>query len=108
LLDSVQAITDASYFDWPILPEAPSSLDVHLASGSARLNWEVHGDDGTGIVVERRNRNGEAWTKLSELPAGSKSFTDPQSTASGQLAYRVYALNKAGRSAYSNIARVTP
>ena len=108
LLDSVQAITDASYFDWPILPEAPSSLDVHLASGSARLNWEVHGDVVTGIVVERRTRNGEAWTKLSELPAGSKSFTDPQAAASGQLGYRVYALNKAGRSAYSNIARVTP
>ncbi len=54
LLDSVQAIVDADYFDWPVLPEAPSSLEVKMASGSAQLTWEPHGGDTTAMAVERR------------------------------------------------------
>ena len=50
LLDSVQAIVDADYFDWPVLPEAPSSLEVKVASefrpahlGTARRRYDGHG-----------------------------------------------------------------
>jgi hypothetical protein len=106
LLDSVQAIVDESYFDWPLLPEAPSSLEVEAAGGSATLTWETHGTDVAGLVIERRSRNGEVWSKLAEVAAGIRRYTDPQVPGSGQPAYRVYALNDAGRSAYSNIARV--
>src|SRR6267378_3002415 len=40
--DSIMAITDESYFDWPVLPEAPSSLNVSLAGNAAKLTWQVH------------------------------------------------------------------
>ncbi len=106
--DTIQAIADATYFDWPILPETPSSLDVHAASGSVRLTWKPHGGDITGVVLERRNRNGEAWMKLADLPADKSEYADLQPPATGQVSYRVYALNKSGRSAYSNIARLKP
>ncbi len=28
--DSIMAVTDESYFDWPVLPEAPSSLNLSV------------------------------------------------------------------------------
>src|SRR5882724_3597591 len=49
LKDSIIAVTDESYFDWPVLPEAPSSLnvslcrqycEVDLASAWWRHNWD--------------------------------------------------------------------
>jgi len=50
--DSILAVTDESYFDWPVLPEAPSSLnvslcrqycEVDLASAWWRHNWDRGG-----------------------------------------------------------------
>lgn len=108
LLDSVQAIMDESYFDWPVLPEAPSSLDVKMSGSSVTLTWEAHGADVTGVVIERRGADGTNWSKLSELAASAKQYTDSRVPTSGQAAYRVYAVNKAGRSAYSNIVRLKP
>jgi len=43
--DSIQAITDADYFDWPVLPEAPSSLNGTVAGNTVKLSWQVHGGD---------------------------------------------------------------
>jgi hypothetical protein len=43
LKDSVMAIADESYFDWSLLPEAPSSLTVALRGNSAKLSWSLHG-----------------------------------------------------------------
>ena len=106
--DTIQAIADTAYFDWPILPETPSSLDAHDGGGAVRLTWETHGGEMTGVVVERRNRNGEAWAKLAELPADKTEYTDPKPPATAQVSYRVYALNKSSRSAYSNVARLKP
>ena len=34
LKDSIMAIADENYFDWPVLPEAPSSLNVSVAGGA--------------------------------------------------------------------------
>ncbi len=45
LKDSVMAIADESYFDWPLLPEAPSSLTVALRRNSAKLSWSLHGGE---------------------------------------------------------------
>ena len=30
--DSIMAVADADYFDWPVLPEAPSSLNISIAA----------------------------------------------------------------------------
>jgi hypothetical protein len=106
LLDSVQAIVDASYFDWPDLPEAPSSLTIEKVGVSARLTWEPHGGNSTFMVVERRMEDHGAWSRVAQLPAAANQYTDSQSAAGQAVSYRVRAVSDAGESAYSNIARL--
>src|SRR4029079_16370124 len=43
--DSILAITDESYFDWPVLPEAPSSLNVSAAGNTLKLTWQGQGGE---------------------------------------------------------------
>src|SRR6201993_4404701 len=80
--DSIMAVTDESYFDWPVLPEAPSSLNLSVTGNTAKLAWEVHGDNQTGIVVERwMGDNGagaekEIWTRIAKLPPTATEYTD--------------------------------
>jgi len=107
--DSVMAIADESYFDWPVLPEAPSSLNVSGTGNAAKLTWEVHGGGSTGIVVERRNdsKGGAAlWEKVTQLSATAVEYTDPSYRSGLSISYRVRAVNNEGTSAYSNIARL--
>ncbi len=102
--DSILAIADENYFDWPILPEAPSSLVLAASGGAAQLRWENHGGNPTGILVERRLEGGH-WDQLAKLPGGSGDYTDSTVTPGQNVAYRVRAIDDAGQSAYSNIVR---
>jgi hypothetical protein len=106
--DSVMAIADETYFDWPALPEAPSGLNVSSLGGSAKLSWEMHAGDPTGIVVERRIGSSGKWERIGKLAADSKEYTDSGLSGGQVTCYRVRALNTAGESAYSNIVRVRP
>jgi hypothetical protein len=110
--DSIMAVTDESYFDWPVLPEAPSSLDVMLVGGAAKLTWQVHGGNTTGIVVERQKEgvgaHKAAWERIANLGAASTEYSDSPLKKEDRTAYRVRAINKEGESAYSNVARVLP
>ncbi len=99
--DSVLAIADASYFDWSVLPEAPSSLRAQPGAGGVRLTWEVHGGNPTQAAVERRIAEG-SWERIKTVPAATTEFTDSQA-GRGEVFYRVRALNDAGESAYSNV-----
>ncbi len=107
--DGVMAITDESYFDWPVLPEAPSSLNVSLAGNAAKLSWQVHGGDSTGIIVERQLGDGlqtrGQWARIKQLPATATEYADP-GLKKQPYGYRVRAVNANGESAYSNIARI--
>jgi hypothetical protein len=106
--DSVMAITDENYFDWPVLPEAPSSLDVVHAGGGVRLTWQVHGGDRTGIGVERRTEDDGTrgpWVRIARLGPHVSEYTDSERKNRQRAAYRVRAVNAEGESAYSNIAR---
>ena len=107
--DGIMAIADAGYFDWPVLPEAPSSLNVVTTGTAAKLTWEVHGGDPTGVVVERQVEEVAGtkakWTQLAKLSANATEYTDSSLKKGQHAAYRVRAINDAGRSAYSNIAR---
>jgi hypothetical protein len=49
--DSIMAIADADYFDWPILPEAPSSLYAKLVGRAVKLSWQVHGGAPKHLVI---------------------------------------------------------
>jgi hypothetical protein len=106
--DSMMAVADADYFDWPVLPEAPSSMTAAASDKGVRLTWEVHGGDPEHIVIERRNdltARGR-WQRIAELPASAIEYTDPP--IKGQKAsYRVRATNANGESATSNIVRVS-
>jgi hypothetical protein len=105
LRDSVFAIVDASYFDWSVLPEAPSGLVVTRSGGAVHLQWESHGEGNEKIVVKRRIGNsGRPWTRITSEAAGS-AFDDRSAPASALLCYRVRAVNSAGESAFSNIVR---
>jgi hypothetical protein len=108
LKDSVMAITDESYFDWPLLPEAPSSLTVALRGNSAKLSWSLHGGEPKGVVVERRVESlagdGSRWERIAKLENTATEYTDSGVAKGRQAAYRVRAYNDAGESAYSNIA----
>ena len=105
LRDSVMAIADADYFDWPVLPEAPSSVKAKAAGGAATLTWEVHGGGPQGVIVERRTEDRGAWAVIVRLPASSRHYTDPGPIAPA-VSYRVRTFNSDGLSAYSNIVRL--
>jgi hypothetical protein len=74
-----------------------------------KLDWEVHGDSRTGIVVERRiDETGsakEAWNRIAKLPSTATEYSDSSLKKGERFAYRVRASNGDGESAYSNIAR---
>ena len=107
--DSIMAVTDESYFDWPVLPEAPSSLNLLITGNTVKLDWEVHGGGPTGIVVERKMDEAgggkETWNRIAKLPATATKYNDPGLKKGERFAYRVRAINGDGESAYSNIVR---
>ena len=109
--DSVMAIADENYFDWPVLPEAPSSLNIDVAGGSARLTWQLHGGNPTGMVVERRSEDNPGrpgnWEAIANLGLIT-SYNDVRDGKGHHVAYRVRAVNPDGKSAYSNIAHLQP
>jgi hypothetical protein len=107
--DSIMAIADADYFDWPVLPEAPSSLNAALAGTDVRLSWEVRGGDPQHIVVERREdpiAGCGSWQRIAELPASAVDYTDSRLKKGQLVSYRVRATNSDGMSASSNVARI--
>ena len=106
--DSVMAIADADYFDWPVLPEAPSSLTAMASGNAVKLAWQVHRGNPEHIVLERRydGTGGRLWQRVAELPASATSYTDAQVSKSQRVSYRVLATNSNGESASSNIVRV--
>ena len=108
--DSIMAIADADYFDWPVLPEAPSSLIVASAGNVVKLSWQVHGGDPQHIVVERREESSSArgsWQRIAELAPSAVDYSDSRVKKGQEVAYRVRATNAGGESASSNIVRIT-
>jgi hypothetical protein len=105
--DSIMAIADESYFDWAVLPEAPSGLSASIAGNSVKLAWEVHEGNPARVHVERRLGNRGSWDRIASQAVSNSSYTDTAVPAGQTICYRVRAANQGGESAYSNIARVT-
>ena len=102
--DSALAIADASYFDWPVLPEAPSSITAELSGANVELHWELH-EGASKVAIERRLGANGKWERISMQAAGTR-FSDARPPTSSVVSYRVRAINEAGESAYSNVIRV--
>jgi len=105
--DSVLAVADESYFDWDVLPEAPSSLNATSAGDRVKLTWEVHGGSPSRIVVERRSGDSAGWDRIAKLSAGASAYIDTPAAKGKRLSYRVRAANDAGESAYSNVVSLS-
>jgi hypothetical protein len=104
--DSILAIADANYCDWPILPEAPSGLHASARAAGISLRWELHSGDPVKVAIERRAGNAGKWERIATETLGA-SFIDSAAPAGATLCYRVRAINNAGESAFSNVVRVT-
>lgn len=100
--DSVMSIADRDYFDWAVLPEAPSSLSAEPSESGVRLTWEDHGGHTIGVVVERSIRRG-SWQPIAKLPPRASHYDDASAPAITAASYRVRAINNSGKSAYSNV-----
>ena len=105
LRDSIMAIADEDYFDWPVLPETPSSLLAAAEGNNIRLRWQMHGSDATNAIVERRAGDTGQWSRIAKQPAARAEYSDTGAPA-GTVCYRVRAANSNGESAYSNIVRI--
>jgi hypothetical protein len=105
--DSILAIADAGYFDWPVLPEAPSGLSADVSGTNVTLRWQMHQGNPSKVAVERRQGNTGAWQRIA-TEAARTEFQDTNAAQSSVVCYRVRAINDAGESAYSNIVRVSP
>lgn len=97
------AIADEQYFDWPLLPEAPSSLRAEIDGVRVDLSWQAHaGAD--GVLLERRAGMESKWEPIRKLPGRTTVYRE-QAPSARPLSYRVRAYSTAGVSAYSNIVR---
>jgi len=106
LRDTVLAVTNDDYMDWPVLPEAPSSLAAVVSEGSVRLRWEAHGSDTRNVIIERRIGQTGQWTRIATQPVGTPEYVDTSTSVGGTVCYRARAMGANGESAYSNIVRV--
>ncbi|MBV8475616.1 MAG: hypothetical protein JOZ36_03035 [Acidobacteria bacterium] len=108
--DSIMAITNEDYFDWPVLPETPSSLQVSSAGTRMHLTWQVHGGGPEQIIVERQiaapPERRSNWSQIAKLKPAVTEFIDANIKQGQPMGYRVRAINSYGSSAYSNIVRI--
>jgi hypothetical protein len=104
--DSILAIADESYFDWPTLPEAPSSLRAVRKDNAIVLSWQPHNGNPLTAIVERRLKDGQEWQTLITQSASKSEYSDSNANSGGIISYRVRLANSSGRSAYSNVVRI--
>jgi hypothetical protein len=102
--DSIMAVVDATYFDWPVLPETPSGLNASRDGSAVALKWVLHGDS-PNTAVERRAGSTGPWQRIA-TPGPVSAFTDSGAPLGALVCYRVRAINANGESAFSNIVRV--
>ena len=94
-------------------PPAPTNLVVSdNGNGTLTLTWHAPDDDGvTGYQILRRRPNeGESTLLVHVVDTGSTdtTWTDGDVTMGTRHVYRVKAINDAGLSQMSNLARATP
>jgi hypothetical protein len=84
-------------------PSAPTNLTASVISSSQiNLSWQDNATNETGYKVERKTGTTGSWAEVTNLSAGSTSYTNTSLTDGTQYYYRIYAYNNAGGSGYSN------
>ncbi len=101
LKDSVMAVADASYLNWPELPEVPGELRAIREGPEIKLGWKSYG--GATPVEMQRSIDDGPWQTVSHTAPGVNRFSEPLH-ARGHISYRLRALGKNGPSPWSNPA----
>ena len=100
--DSVTAVADASYLNWPQAPEAPWGLVAKRSRGDKiQLEWKNYGE-AKGFEILRSVDWG-AWQKVTELGPNVATYSE-QLPKCEHVTYRIRALGRPEPSAYSNPA----
>ncbi len=105
--DTVFAVTDDDYIDWPVLPEAPSSLTGAATANAVRLRWDIHGGNPRDTIIERRVGQDGKWSRIATQPAAKVEYVDANLSSGSLVCYRVRTANGNGESAYSNVVRIS-
>ncbi len=79
------------------VPKTPSNITANAAPGQVSIGWTDESDNETGFRLER-SANGGVFFFWIQLPANTTSYLDPQVSTGGTYAYRISAVNAAGRS----------
>jgi hypothetical protein len=103
LRDTVMAIADASYLDWPVAPEAPWRLVARKSDGEVQLKWQAPGMV-TGFEIQRSSDWG-IWQKVAERKPEELNYSE-KLLPGRHISYRVRALGEGTPSAWSNPAWV--
>jgi hypothetical protein len=102
LKDSAMAVADASYLDWPELPEAPAGLRVVArVNGRAQLQWT--GTSTAKRVELQRSLDYGPWQPAGESPAAKSEFSEALNTK-GHITWRARAWGEHGASPWANPA----
>jgi len=104
LKDSVVAVADSSYLNWPRAPEAPGELVAQLSDGKVRLSWKTHEQD-TGRVEIQRSTDWQEWQRVTNLAGEMTTYSDEVPTGK-HISYRVRTFGPSAASAWSNPAWV--
>lgn len=103
LKDSVMAVSDASYLNWPAVPETPWSLQANRTKKVIELRWKLYSKPVRPEI--ERSVNYGPWRVAGEITGEKTEFRDPRAL-DGHVTYRLRAFNKQGPSAWSNPAWV--
>ena len=101
--DSVMAVADVSYLDWPVAPEAPAGLVAKQTGSRVQLEWS--GDETSSRFEVQRSMDWGAWQKVAEIRQRQLTYSEPL-PAGRHITYRVRALGSSAPSAWSNPAWV--
>lgn len=87
------------------VPASPTNLTATLDGFNATLAWTDVASDESGYKVECKAGSG-AWTAIATLDANANSYIATNLDGGVKYAFRVYAFNSFGSSAYSNESSV--
>jgi hypothetical protein len=103
LKDSVMAVADASFLDWPNLPETPGPLSAARIGSEVRLRWQSYARAARTQIDKSVDQG--PWETLAQMPGTGSEFID-RSPGKGLVSYRVRTVGESGPSAWSNPAWV--
>lgn len=103
LKDSVVAVADASYIDWPEAPGSPAPLIAKHMGDKVRLEWKANGKN-TGYEIQRSIDWGN-WQTAGKVEERTSSYSE-QLPPGRHITYRLRAFGAQAPSAWSNPAWV--